>query len=81
VIKILVTGAHLLSALFEQEYKFQTKAWWLGSDTTNIELNTKDISQQQLDQIEKISNSLIAQAVPVSASVYEPDDTLPSDVN
>lgn len=74
------SGQHLVTALFEREYNLETKAWWLGSDTTYIELGAKDVTQEQLDNVEKLANDLIASAKNVSVSVFESVDKLSDEV-
>uniref|UniRef100_A0A1B0GNM5 Threonyl/alanyl tRNA synthetase SAD domain-containing protein n=1 Tax=Phlebotomus papatasi TaxID=29031 RepID=A0A1B0GNM5_PHLPP len=74
------SGQHLVTALFEREYNMETKAWWLGSDTTYIELGAKDVTQEQLDNVEKLANDLIASAKNVSVSVFESVDKLSDEV-
>lgn len=66
------SGQHLLSALFEQTYEYDTKSWWLGADMSYIELDSKaPITREQIQSIEDKCNAYIAQAVPVSVSVFE----------
>ncbi|XP_059618036.1 alanyl-tRNA editing protein Aarsd1-A [Phlebotomus argentipes] len=74
------SGQHLVTALFEREYNMETKAWWLGSDTTYIELGAKDVSQEQLDCVERMANNLIASAKNVSVSVFKSVDNLSDEV-
>lgn len=65
------SGQHLISALFEKEYNYNTKAWWLGTDSSYIEIDGKNITEAEMKRIETMSNSLIAQALPVTVQVYE----------
>lgn len=65
------SGQHLISALFEKEYKYNTKAWWLGTDSSYIEIDGKSITEEEMKRIEQMSNSLIAQALPVNVQIYE----------
>lgn len=59
-----------------------TKSWWLGTESSYIELDAKDISEQQLDNIEKIVNLLIADYVPVTVQTIEEGETsAPPEVN
>lgn len=74
------SGQHLITALFEQEYQFDTKAWWLGSETSYIELGAKDITQEQLDSIEKICNDHIAAGKNVSVTVFKNVDCVSDEV-
>lgn len=66
------SGQHLISALFEQVYLYDTKSWWLGTDTSYIELDCKiPITQTEVDAIEEKCNSYIAQSIPVTVSVFD----------
>lgn len=66
------SGQHLLSALFEQEFTYKTLSWWLGTDTSYIELDAKcPITDTEIRQIEDRCNSLIRQALPVTVAVFE----------
>lgn len=66
------SGQHLLSALFEQDYLYATKSWWLGTDTSYIELDSKiPITAAEIQDIEDRCNAYIAQALPVTVSVFE----------
>ncbi|GAB0088243.1 alanyl-tRNA editing protein Aarsd1 [Sergentomyia squamirostris] len=64
------SGQHLITAIFEQDFNLETKAWWLGSETSYIELGAKDVTQEQLDHVEKKCNHLIASGKKVSVSVF-----------
>ncbi|XP_055683711.1 alanyl-tRNA editing protein Aarsd1-A [Lutzomyia longipalpis] len=74
------SGQHLVTALFEREYNLETKAWWLGSETCYIELGAKDVTQEQLDRIERMCNDLIAEGKKVSVSVFDSVDGLSDEV-
>ena len=66
------SGQHLLSALFEQIYGYDTKSWWLGTETSYIELDSKlEIKPEEIQAIEEKCNEYIAHAVPVTVSVFE----------
>lgn len=66
------SGQHLLSALFEQVYGYDTKSWWLGTDTSYIELDNKcSITDEEIRDIENRCNAAISKAVPVSVAVFE----------
>lgn len=76
------SGQHLITALFEREYQYDTKAWWLGSETSYIELDAKNVTEDQVNNIEKLANSLISLHTPVNVNVYEANDpALSSDVS
>lgn len=69
------SGQHLISALFEKTFNYNTKAWWLGSESSYIDLDCKNLSDDEMKCIEKMANDFIAQAVPVNVNIYEkPED-------
>jgi misacylated tRNA(Ala) deacylase len=71
---VLFSGQHLISALFETEYNIPTKSWWLGNETSYVELDAKDVTQAQIDGIESICNAAISKAMPVTVAVYDMND-------
>ncbi|XP_037937412.1 alanyl-tRNA editing protein Aarsd1-B-like [Teleopsis dalmanni] len=69
------SGQHLITALFESEFKYDTTSWWLGSDTSYIELSTRHlVSQESLDIIERKANELIREGRNVTVLLVDPDD-------
>uniref|UniRef100_A0A182PS50 Alanyl-transfer RNA synthetases family profile domain-containing protein n=1 Tax=Anopheles epiroticus TaxID=199890 RepID=A0A182PS50_9DIPT len=75
------SGQHLITAIFDREFKYNTRSWWLGTESSYIDLDAKDITQEQLEKVESICNQLIVDCTPVEVNVYEPDDpALKSDV-
>lgn len=63
------SGQHLISAIFDKELKYNTTSWWLGTETSYIELQVKDVTKQQLEIVEKILNDLILEARRVSVTI------------
>ena len=58
------TGQHLISAIFDK-CGIETLSWWMAENDTGkvgvsyIELDTKEISQEQLEQVENECNQSI----------------------
>uniref|UniRef100_A0A0A1WVR7 Alanyl-tRNA editing protein Aarsd1-A n=1 Tax=Zeugodacus cucurbitae TaxID=28588 RepID=A0A0A1WVR7_ZEUCU len=68
------SGQHLITALFDSEFKYDTTSWWLGSDTSYIELDTKHlISRESLDLIERRANELIREGRVVTVQLEDPE--------
>lgn len=65
------SGQHLISAIFEKQYNYNTKAWWLGADSSYIEIDGKTITEEEMKAVEVLCNSYIAQAKPVNVKIYE----------
>lgn len=50
----------MISAIFEQSpYLFKTAAWYCGADSSFIEFDTKNITPQQLNEVEQRANEII----------------------
>lgn len=65
-----IPGQHLISAIFERDYNFDTISWWLGQEASYIELNSKVVvTQDHIDTVERICNELIAAATPVVTQI------------
>lgn len=75
------SGQHLISALFEQEFNYNTKAWWLGGESSYIEIDGKNITDNEMKRIEKMCNERVSQAVPVNVRVYETADCAGEEVS
>ncbi|XP_044766453.1 alanyl-tRNA editing protein Aarsd1-B [Coccinella septempunctata] len=67
------SGQHLISAIFERKYGLQTVSWWLGEETSYIELDTPSVSDELLIAVENEVNELIQQARKVDVIVYNKD--------
>lgn len=68
------SGQHLITAIFDREFGYSTKSWWLGSEDSFVDLDTKDVTKEQLVKVETICNQLIVDCTPVDVKVYQPDD-------
>lgn len=69
-------GQHLISALFEQKYGYNTKSWYLGDDYAFIEFDAENITQEQLDEIERECNRIIVECLPVTMKIYSRNDPI-----
>uniref|UniRef100_A0A0K8U0P7 Alanyl-tRNA editing protein Aarsd1-A n=1 Tax=Bactrocera latifrons TaxID=174628 RepID=A0A0K8U0P7_BACLA len=68
------SGQHLITALFDSEFKYDTTSWWLGTDTSYIELDTTHlITRESLDLIEQKANELIREGREVSVQLVDPE--------
>lgn len=74
------SGQHLITALFEREFKYETTSWSLGTSVTYIQLNTPHlISRESLDLIERQANDLIREGRPVTVVLVDPEQPLDFD--
>ncbi|TMW49285.1 hypothetical protein DOY81_005641 [Sarcophaga bullata] len=68
------SGQHLITELFDKEFNYDTTSWWLGSETSYIELNTKHlISKESLDLIEEKANNIIREGKEVNVVLLDPE--------
>lgn len=59
------TGQHLLSAVFEDGFGMATKSFHLGAERVSIDLDVPSISADQVKQVERQANQLIASHIPI----------------
>lgn len=70
------SGQHLITALFSRDFNFDTTSWWLGAESSYIELATKDVTKDQMNSIEEAANALIVEGREVSVVVTSPENGL-----
>lgn len=68
------SGQHMITAIFDREFGFHTKSWWLGTDDCYVDLEAMNVTREQLDKVERICNQLIVDCTAVSVKVYQPND-------
>jgi alanyl-tRNA synthetase len=56
------TGQHLLSAVFIEAYQMPTLSFHMGSEVSTIELETKELSDAQIDTVESRVNEIVREA-------------------
>lgn len=61
----------MISALFDREYNYPTRAWWLGAEVSYVELDAKNINDEEVKKVETLCNMYIAQALPVNVKIFE----------
>ncbi|XP_037726385.1 alanyl-tRNA editing protein Aarsd1-A [Drosophila subpulchrella] len=68
------SGQHLITALFDREFKYDTTSWSLGSSVSYIQLSTPHlISRESLDLIERQANELIREGREVTVVLVDPE--------
>lgn len=70
------SGQHLISALFEKRLNYTTKAWWLGAESSYIDIDGKDITDEEMKRIETLANGFIAQGLPITVDIHENTETV-----
>lgn len=68
------SGQHLITAIADAEFGYSTTSWWLGEEISHIELDTQEITEEQIDKLEYLVNEKIRQSLPVDVTVYEEND-------
>lgn len=58
-------GQHILSAAFIECFDFPTVSFHLGTDNVSIDLDTENISHEQLEAVEKMANEIILENRPI----------------
>ena len=58
-------GQHILSAAFLECFDFPTVSFHLGTDNVSIDLDTENISPDQLDAVEQMANKVILENRPI----------------
>jgi alanyl-tRNA synthetase len=65
------TGQHLLSAAFAEQCGFKTLSFHLGPDISTIDLETAELSEGEVEQVENRAAQLIREARPVRIGFEE----------
>eukprot|EP01095_Lingulamoeba_sp_RSL-Kostka_P015969 TRINITY_DN7573_c3_g1_i1.p1 TRINITY_DN7573_c3_g1~~TRINITY_DN7573_c3_g1_i1.p1 ORF type:complete len:453 (+),score=156.32 TRINITY_DN7573_c3_g1_i1:58-1416(+) len=72
------TSQHLISALAENHFGWNTTTWWLGQDKCNIEFDVdpnfespKPFNQESLDELEEMANDVIRKHKCIVVNVEE----------
>ena len=58
-------GQHVLSAVFDDVYEMKTQSFHLGEDRVSIDLDAKEISEIQLEDVEAKANRVIRRHIPI----------------
>ncbi len=65
------TGQHLLSAVFETLFRFPTLSFHMGDEVSTIELESKELTDSQIDEAELRANDEARASRPVHISFEE----------
>lgn len=60
-------GQHILSAVFEQQFDYQTVSFHLGKEVCTIDLETAALSEEEANQAENTANNIILENRPIEA--------------
>jgi alanyl-tRNA synthetase len=59
------TGQHLLSAVFAERFGYQTLSFHMGGDVSTIELGATELSDSQVNEVERQANLIANESRPV----------------
>ena len=68
------SGQHLISAVAFKQFNLSTTSWSLGSDSSFIEMDAKEIPEKTVITLEELVNEKIRQQIPVSVSYRDPSE-------
>lgn len=64
-------GEHILSGLFKSRYDLDNKGFHLSDDTGAFDIDAKEITEEMIDEIERLANEVVYSALPVEISLIE----------
>ncbi|KAM7426852.1 Alanyl-tRNA editing protein Aarsd1 [Porites harrisoni] len=64
------SGQHLVSAITENKFGYETTSWELGKLRSHIELKCKKLSAEEIEWIEQTANQIIRDNTPVNVHVH-----------
>eukprot|EP00795_Rhopilema_esculentum_P009431 gene9431-17147_t len=70
------SGQHLLSAIAHQKYGFKTTSWDLGTKVSNVEFDTPNITQEQINLIEGECNERIREHRDIIVHLMSKDEAM-----
>ncbi|XP_077993636.1 alanyl-tRNA editing protein Aarsd1-B-like [Glandiceps talaboti] len=68
------SGQHLITAIADNMFGFKTTSWAFSKEKCLIEMDTPNITPEQMDIIEAKCNEAIRKCTPVTPKCYEQDD-------
>lgn len=68
------TGQHILTAAFVELFDYQTVSFHLGSELVAIDLNTNEVTAQQLAEAEKRANDIVLENRPIETTWVTKDE-------
>lgn len=64
------SGQHLVSAIIENNFGYETTSWELGKFRSHIELDCKKLTAEEMEWIERTANEIIRNSTPVNVHVH-----------
>jgi alanyl-tRNA synthetase len=70
------SGQHLLSAVFEELFRFRTLSFHLGAETSTIDLESAELSGNQVQSAEQRANDLVFENRPITVAFHPAAEAL-----
>ncbi|MBV7507018.1 alanyl-tRNA editing protein [Bacillus sp. sid0103] len=67
-------GQHILSAAFDHLFTYKTVGFHLGAELLTIDLETENLSQQQVQEAEELANQIILENRPIETKWVTEDE-------
>ncbi|MEH7305761.1 alanyl-tRNA editing protein [Neobacillus drentensis] len=67
-------GQHILSAAFDHLFAYKTVGFHLGAELLTIDLETENLSQQQVQEAEELANQIILENRPIETKWVTEDE-------
>lgn len=68
------TAQHLITAIVDSKFGYQTTSWNLGTEIMTIELDTPSFSSSQVLKVEEVVNECICKQIQVTPTLYPDKD-------
>ncbi len=70
-------GQHILSAVLEQQYGWETIGFHLGEETNSIDLTVRELPLESMQQAEAEANRIVLENLPVQSEFYSREQLPP----
>eukprot|EP00051_Salpingoeca_urceolata_P012648 m.156411 g.156411 ORF g.156411 m.156411 type:complete len:421 (+) comp17560_c1_seq3:2436-3698(+) len=67
------SGQHLFTAITDREYKYPTVSWYLGAETSYLDLGTKKATNEELYRVQDLVNDAIRDRKAMTPKLVERD--------
>lgn len=64
-------GEHIMSGLFKSEYGLDNRGFHLGDDIGTYDIDSKNVTQEMIDNIELLANDVVYRALPVQITLID----------
>src|SRR5690348_15074171 len=68
------SGQHVLSAVFLERFRMPTVSFHMGAESCTIDLETKSLSEEQVEEAERLANETVTRDVAVTIRYATPEE-------